>query len=323
MLALEPVSGNATQWREVDGTTLYRLCRNETDYLICNWLVSSKADSYCLACSLNHVVPGVEYSRQSEKRRQLWASTELAKRRLVYSLLSLGLEVKNKTDHPKRGLAFAFFEDQKTNPNVDEKHVSTGHYQGLITVNLAEADHVVRVRARQRLGESYRTLLGHFRHESGHYYFDRLVVDGSAIEQFRELFGDERADYAKALENYYANQSLGDGADGMISAYANSHPLEDWAECWAHYLHIADTLETAAEYGLVDSISLGSAGIWDIEQGFAQWGRVTVILNSLNRSMGLEDAYPFVLSQKTLSKLRFVHQTVYPSQRPMQTEASA
>jgi hypothetical protein len=326
LLALEPNFGRGTKrilsWKAAYGGAHYRLCRNEIDYQICNWLVSRDGDDYCLACDLNQVVPGGDYSPQNEKRRGLWASTEQAKRRLLYSLLCLGLDLESKAVNPTFGLAFAFLEDQKSNPNVDEAHVSTGHYQGLITVNLAEADHAIRVRARQNLGESYRTLLGHFRHESGHYYFDRLLANSANIEQFREVFGDERVDYAKSLKAYYASQSSNVPAEGMISNYAQSHPLEDWAECWAHYLHIMDTLETAAQYGMADSNELLGGAAWDIEQGFKQWGRVTVTLNSLNRSMGLEDAYPFVLSQGVLTKLRFVHQTIYPSQKPMQTAAS-
>ncbi|MDX1490631.1 MAG: putative zinc-binding metallopeptidase [Pseudohongiellaceae bacterium] len=324
LVAIEPkVDGAGTPggiWSAVGEHTQYRLCSNELNYQLCNWLVSHEGDDYCLACSLNQVVPTLEQGPNSDRRRMLWEHTEQAKRRLVYSLLALGLPVETKAQNPNLGLAFAFLEDRKENPNVKEDQVFTGHYQGLITVNLAEADHATRIRVRQDMGESYRTMLGHFRHESGHYYFDRLLANSPRIESFRSLFGDERRDYKTALEEYYAKPMP--SADGMISAYASSHPLEDWAECWAHYLHFTDTLETAANYGVAQGVDLYTGRPWDIEQGFEQWGRVSVMLNSLNRSMGLEDAYPFVLSPETFSKLRFVHQTIYPSQRPTQTAAS-
>jgi hypothetical protein len=37
---------------------------------------------------------------------------------------------------------------------------------------------------------------------------------------------------------------------------------------------------------------------------------LTVALNSLNRSMGHADVYPFVLSEKAIEKLRLVHDVI-------------
>ncbi|MDP1931400.1 MAG: putative zinc-binding metallopeptidase [Gammaproteobacteria bacterium] len=326
LLALDPVydeHGTLGEcWRAADGGQLYQLCLNDIDYAVCNWLVSSPNMSYCLACSLNHIVPGVESRHRQLQKRQWWASMEQAKRRLLYTLMALGLPVHSKAEDPVSGLAFAFLEDQSSNPLVREKHVLTGHAEGLITVNLAEADNALREHARQRLGEPYRTLLGHFRHESGHYYFDRLIWRHEDLQTFRQLFGDERRDYDQAIAAYYGCQDNEERRPDMISAYAQAHPLEDWAECWAHYLHMIDTLETAAEYGVVVQTEAYSNWSQNIEACFAHWSQVSVMLNSLNRSMGLEDAYPFVLSAQTLNKLRFVHRMICPNSTPMQTGAS-
>lgn len=326
LIALDPIFGvesdSPESWREADGGQLYQLCLNDIDYGVCNWLVTAPGMSYCLACSLNHIVPGVETSYRQVQKRQWWASMEQAKRRLLYTLMVLGLPVRSKSDDPGSGLAFAFLEDQRSNPLVREQHVLTGHAEGLITVNLAEADNEIRERARQRLGEPYRTLLGHFRHESGHYYFDTLVRSEEDLQAFRTLFGDERSDYDEAIAAYYYYQEPVERRPEMISAYAQAHPLEDWAECWAHYLHMIDTLETAAEYGVVVQTDAYSSWSMNIEACFEQWAQVSVMLNALNRSMGLEDAYPFVLSAQMLNKLRFVHRMICPNSTPMQTGAS-
>ena len=172
---------------------------------------------------------------------------ELAKRRLIFTLLELNLPVTGKHESAG-GLAFRFVEDRRSNPDVAEEHVYTGHSEGVVTINPAEADEVRREIARRDSGELYRTVLGHFRHESGHYYFNVLVGQGPRLARFRELFGDETRDYAAALARYYAGPRIRDPE--FISAYAQSHPLEDWAETWAHYLHMTDTLQTAAGHGL-------------------------------------------------------------------------
>ncbi|MES3008652.1 MAG: putative zinc-binding metallopeptidase [Pseudomonadota bacterium] len=328
LLALDPVrdlqSDATLWWRAAQTGQFYHRCLNDTEFDICNWLVTTPGHSYCLACSLNQTVPGVMVVKDGERRQRWWHSMEQAKRRLLFTLLELGLPVESKRENPEYGLAFAFLEDWRSNPLVDEAHVLTGHANGLITVNLVEADHVLREQARQRFEEPYRTLLGHFRHESGHYYFERLIVSAADCAEFRALFGDERADYDQAIADYYAAGAALERRGDMISAYAQVHPLEDWAECWAHYLHMVDTLQTAAQFGWPGPVAC------DVDEGLSrniehcidQWSQVSVILNSLNRSMGLEDAYPFVLSAQTLNKIRFVHRKIYPSLMPMQTVAS-
>lgn len=282
---------------------LYR-CKNNIDYDVCNWLVNDPAAEYCLSCELNHTIPNL----LDQNRRAWWKSLEYAKRRLVYSLLSLNLPVVSKRKDPM-GLAFKFMEDKRTNPEVFESHVNTGHLDGMITINIAEADRVKSEIARQYTRELYRTLLGHFRHESGHYYFLKLIDTDLRKEQFKALFGDYTVDYSTALKAYYENNFVTPHDPNMISHYAQSHPWEDWAEVWAHYLHMIDTLETANQYRVRQS----SAQFDDIDNTLAKWADLTLLLNSLNRSMGLEDAYPFVLSELSLRKLRFVHGLIYPS----------
>ncbi|MEX0617582.1 MAG: putative zinc-binding metallopeptidase [Pseudohongiellaceae bacterium] len=306
LLSLESVDVQAgTATGAADGQ-IYRLCRNDVQHNVCNWLISDEKANYCISCNLNQTIPNL----RAPDRRLWWHSMENAKRRLLYTLISLGLPVVSKTENPATGLAFEFIEDKRSNPKVALEFVSTGHKNGLITVNVTEADHVRREITRQSLGESYRTLLGHFRHESGHYYFPRLLNTHERVVAFRELFGDESRDYTAALESYHANREILPWPPDMISHYAQAHPLEDWAECWAHYLHMVDTLETARGFGF-GSGSMGGANE-DIDPMLAQWGELTVMLNALNRSMGMADAYPFILSAVSIRKLRFVHSLVCP-----------
>lgn len=280
------------------------LCRNGTEFDVCNWLVTDPKSEYCVSCSLNHTIPNL----LEPNRRRWWKSLEHAKRRLIYSLISLRLPIVSKQES-EDGLAFQFIEDKRTNPSVYEEHVSTGHDNGLITINIAEADEVSREITRQYTGELYRTLLGHFRHESGHYYYQLFIEKQNRLEEFRVLFGDERQDYGTALENYYANKATMVKDPELISHYAQAHPLEDWAEVWAHYLHMVDTLDTASHYNMQQ----GSTHWDDIDELLVKWSELSMMLNALNRSMGLEDAYPFTLSEGALKKLRFVHGLIYPN----------
>lgn len=326
LLALEPVKNlDATSlpmWRDVKSGGEYRRCFNDTEFQVCNWLVTNPLDMFCHACNLNDTVPEIDSSYRAIRRRKWWGRMEQAKRRLIYTLFALGLPVDGKAAHSS-GLAFSFLEDQRSNPMVDEEHVFTGHLQGLITVNLAEADALNREQTRQDLGESYRTLLGHFRHESGHYYFDKLIFKPAHFEEFRTLFGDERADYEKALEAHYAKMDQVSGVSDRVSVYADMHPHEDWAECWAHYLHMTDCLETAWQVGLLQERLINPGITPDIERCLQAWTcEVSVAMNALNRSMGVRDSYPFVLSPNTLNKLRFVHRRIYPNSKPTQKVAS-
>jgi hypothetical protein len=272
-----------------------RQCQNYASG-VCNWLVDVDSPSeLCRSCALNREVD-VE---ASETERQRLLAVEQAKRRMLFTLYELGLTVVSKEQDAERGLAFDF----KSGRNGEK--VLTGHDNGLITLNLAEADPAQRERTREAMGERYRTLLGHFRHEVGHYYWYLLVQDSPELPGFRSAFGDERTDYAAALKAHYAKQPSDSDLQRCISHYAASHPWEDFAETFAHYLHLLDTLQTAASFDIVDG-DLEPKSV-KFETLASKWYELSVALNSLNRSMGLQDAYPFAIAPLVKEKLRYVH----------------
>lgn len=311
MSALEEADG---LWKAlVPGTGgRYRMCGNRVGEDVCNWMVP-EADGHdtCRSCRLNHTIPNLEVPGN----RLLWYRIEGAKRRLLYSLDAMGLPIVGRDADPAGGLMFEFLESPEKQGEFRDivgmsGEVMTGHQKGQIIINIAEADHASRERMRERMNEAYRTLLGHFRHEIGHYYWDRLVAGTHWHEPFRDLFGDETSDYGGALKRHYGGGVPPDWQESFISAYASAHPWEDWAETWAHYMHMVDTLETAREYGfLADAAPTPSE-----DEGFGTlaiaWGRLTEGMNALNRSMGMPDAYPFVLHGKAERKVHFVHQVV-------------
>lgn len=288
----------------------YVKCSNNVEHGVCNWLVpQGDPQALCLACRLNNVIPDLS----EPENRVRWAECERAKRRLVYSLNKLGLPLLTKAEDPERGLAFDIKAD------VGEARVLTGHAEGLITLNLSEADVVSREQARVKLNERYRTLLGHFRHEVGHYYWERLIRDGGGdrLPACRRLFGDETADYGQALQAHYAKSPEPGWEESYISHYAAAHPWEDWAETFAHYLHLVDTLETAHHFGFTSELpkrqSVSKTS--DFDMLMSEWLEVTIALNALNRSMGLPDAYPFAITPRVREKLAFVHAVVRESRK--------
>jgi len=295
----------------------YRLCANYDRENVCNWAIpADEAHTLCGSCQLTRVIPDLT----QPANRAAWYRLEVAKRRLVYALLGLGLPVRPRRSPGDGGLAFEFLQET---PGGEGWRVLTGHDNGLITINIAEADDVRREQQRHRNAEPYRTLLGHFRHEIGHYYWDRLIRDRPQLAEFRRLFGDERADYTQALERHYESGPPADWADRYISAYATAHPWEDWAETWAHFLHMTDALETAAATGLSllplradEPVMMRTPDplaphVPDFDRMIADWLSLTYVLNNLNRGLGLPDGYPFVLSAPVIGKLRFVHRTLY------------
>ena len=309
--ALEPVDDPASGWRALAAAHKpYKFCLNY-DAGMCNWMVAADDEGgFCLACRHNRTVPDLSVAGNDA----LWRKLETAKHRLFYSLLRLKLPLENRTDDPEHGLAFDFLADP---PQTHATGVMTGHDKGLITLALKEADDVTREKVRTEMGEPYRTLLGHFRHEVGHYFWDRLVEgDASLLDSFRTLFGDDRQDYGEALQKYYA-EGTPNWQDDFISLYASSHPWEDFAETWAHYLHIVDTLETAAAFGLKVKPRRANGVLAaaidfdpykaDMDRLIDAWLPVEFATNNLNRSMGLTDLYPFLLSPKVIDKLSFVH----------------
>jgi len=320
MTALDPVPGTDGLFvalAPVARGARYRLCGNQIDQAACNWAVREHDQQrFCRACRLNEVIPNLSDPQASEA----WRKLEQAKRRMLYTLLELGLPIETRAQRPD-GLAFEFKQDLP-----GEEKVLIGHDNGVITINVAEADSPFREKTRLELGESYRTLLGHFRHEIGHYYWERLLPTSPLLDEFRALFGDERASYEQALENQYAHGAPRDWPAHFVSSYASTHPWEDWAESWAHYLHMVDTIETARSFGLatrpasaggrgaavVDELTVKTrrVDVEDFDDLASAWVPLTIALNSLNRSMGLPDPYPFVLSTPALEKIRFVHRVI-------------
>ena len=289
-----------------------RPCLNYAAEGVCNWMLQhDDPASYCVSCRTTHIIPTLG----KPENRKYWALMEQAKRRLAYTLLSRRLPMPSRDEDPQHGISFQFLEEVSP-----QDRVLTGHDEGVITLNIAEADDAMREKMRTSMREPYRTLLGHFRHESGHYYWDRLVNDTAWIDEYRSLFGDERQDYEEALKTHYANPIL-DWQASFISAYASSHPWEDWAECWAHYLHMVDGLETAQAWGLrleraaaegesVIATALEAQATTVQGSVIEQWLPITQFSNAMNRSLGLQDAYPFVVPAPVVNKLGFIHRIV-------------
>lgn len=292
----------------------WRRCANG-DVVGCNWLVPTSSDSaFCPSCALNNTIPDLDTPGNLEG----WEAIETAKRRLVYALMRMNLPLLSEAN-PANSLRFDFLADV---PGADP--VLTGHDDGLITLNMAEADSAERERRRAQLGEPYRTLLGHLRHEVGHYYWDLLVRDRGQEEACRAVFGDERADYGESLKRHYENGAPADWQNNFVSSYATMHPWEDFAETWTHYLHMIDTLDTAASFGMAINpvvsddprtnayVGFDPYHAHDVDQLVAAWLPLTVAMNSMNRSMGQPDLYPYALTPPVIEKLRFIHQLIRP-----------
>jgi hypothetical protein len=306
VMALQP---DGEVWRALAAPSgRYRFCANAV-HDVCNWLISANdPEPFCVACRHNRMIPNLA----TPDNLWRWRLIEVAKHRLFYTILKLRLPVATRTEDPN-GLAFDFLEDG------GPAAVMTGHDNGVITINLAEADDAERERRRGQMGEPYRTLLGHFRHEIAHYYWNRLIVNSPKLTQWRQIFGDDCADYGAALQAYYANGAPAGWAEHFVSAYASSHPWEDFAETWAHYFHMIDTLETANAFGLFvrPKLSSGVATKIDFDQLDVDmdrliegWLPLTFAVNSINRSMGIPDLYPFVLSPQVIGKLAFIHDCI-------------
>jgi len=272
----------------------------------CNWL-AERSGGLCCSCALTRTRP-----RDADAAGLgAFVVAERAKRRALVQLMELGLPGIRQGS-----LAFDLL-------SSTERRVTTGHADGVITIDLAESDDARREARRAQLGEPYRTMLGHLRHELGHYMQPRLVVGDEAWAACRRLFADDRTDYREALERHYADGPPTDWQERYVSAYATMHPWEDWAETFAHYLHITDTLETAAEFGVV--VEGPRAAAADAELAAAprteprahefvtileNWLPLTYALNAINRSMGRDDLYPFTLAPVVVDKLSFVHERV-------------
>ena len=281
----------------------YQLCANL--YLAeCNWLVEkAPVRKLCTSCALTRTRP----NDADTKALAAFAVAERAKRRMIAELVEMKLPIVGRDEDPNYGLAFDLL-------SSENEKVFTGHANGVITLDLAEGDDVHREQLRVSMDEPYRTLLGHFRHEIGHYYYYRLVDPVPDYKKtFGELFGDPDADYQAALDRHYQNGPPPDWEKDYVSSYATMHPAEDWAETFAHYLHILDTLDTAAAFSIAPAAAtferkvLGPSGF---DQIIDMWLPLAWSLNMINRSMGKEDLYPFVLPTAVLDKMRFIHTVV-------------
>lgn len=289
-------------------------CANRA-LLSCNWIIDpaiTVSSALCPCCRYTRTIP----PQQDSANRVAWKKLEQAKRLLLYSLNSLGLSPPDRVEQPSTGLAFDFLTQLPDQPSV-----LTAHNSGVITINISEADDARREQRRELLNEPYRTVLGHLRHEVGHFYWCQLIAHSDYLEQYRLHFGDERQDYDSALQSYYKNAETKVGwSSQFVTRYASSHPWEDWAETWAHYLNIHDALETAAAwYVSVRDISLAQQkNIFTSNNKFRQqltsaWPQLCEYLNAVFRSTGVNGEYPPHLTDTVIAKLTFIHQVVAES----------
>lgn len=286
----------------------YKYCRNN-EHGVCNWLLEkSDPHEFCSACQLNRTIPNL----LDQKNFPKWKNLEIAKHRLIYQLQKIGLDLPSKINN-NDGLCFDFIAKQNNHK------IMTGHANGVITILLREADSVIREQTRMQLLEPYRTLIGHLRHEVGHYFWERLVFNNQdVLMAFRTIFGNEQANYSEALKSHYQHGAPENWQRSFISKYAASHPWEDWAETWAHYLHIMDMMETAHFFGLkvnptdilinmTTEATFDPYGITDFETIVRACVPLSFAVNSINRAMGIPDVYPFVISEGVVQKMTFIH----------------
>jgi hypothetical protein len=296
----------------------FRFCVHRDAAAACNWMLDAgDSGRMCVSCSTTRTIPDLSRPRNAERLHRL----ESAKRRVLFNVSSVSLPIVPRSAEPQNGLAFDFLETLEGGPRV-----MTGHASGVVTINVAEADDDYRERNREALREPYRTVLGHMRHELGHYYWNVAVWGGPWLDPFRAFFGDDRADYGEALRRHYSEGPPADWKERYISSYAASHPWEDWAETFAHYLHLRSTLETVSSYKLdTSAVSMyatpfGREGLYASEPeaagaAFLGWINaarvVTTVLNEAARSMGQPDTYPFTLTAAVVKKLHFVHCAIH------------
>ena len=294
----------------------FKTCTGRTAVHQCNWMIdATDAATQCLSCSLTRTIPDLSQPGAPER----WAEAERAKRQTIGQLLRLRLPVRSRHTH-RDGMWFDFLE-----PLPGTIPVLTGHADGLITLNLAEADPARRALIQEQMGESFRTLAGHIRHELAHYYWQLFSQNAEWLQQFRKVFGDERADYAQALDKHHKQGAPATWSSQFISPYASSHPWEDWAETFAHYLHMEEALHTADRLGLdlqrlhlrtdsFDRASLQVAGSPALTPAFLhsidRWVLLSLAANELNAALGHPHAYPFIFNPVSVSKLHAVHQAL-------------
>ncbi|WP_404342872.1 putative zinc-binding peptidase [Vreelandella aquamarina] len=309
IVALEPLDNGGYQCsHESCGTALMK-CHNYAVENVCNRMVvmaEGHADTLCDCCRYNDVIPDLDIKGNRER----WAALEGAKRRLFHTLDLLKLPHGIEGESIRVPLSFSFMADALPDQGLwrstaSQEKVYTGHANGHITINVKEADDVERERLRVDMNESHRTLIGHFRHEVGHYYWDLLVKDQDEAASCR-VFGDHNnPTYSDALEQYYQQGAPADWPTRFISAYASMHPWEDFAETFAFYLDMVAVLDTALHMGLSRAEYDGT-----LDSMLRAFHQVGMAVNELNRDMGLLDLAPGVIAPAVREKLAYLHQLI-------------
>jgi hypothetical protein len=287
-------------------------CSNYASYNVCNRFVLRKdgegtqsktsAGIFCDCCRFNRVIPDLNVAGSKEK----WYRLEAAKRRTLYDLNLVGLPYGNEQDNIAPPLFFEFkgdiIPDKKYRGMGYGQKVYTGHDNGVITINIQEADDIERETLRVHMNEAQRSLLGHFRHEFGHYIWD-VLIKGKTEEPFIALFGDHaNPSYSQSLQDYYKNGPKTNWLMNYVSAYATMHPWEDFAETFAVYLDMSSSLDTAAHQDLISRVDPT-----DLDAMVDAYKKLGISLNEMNRTIGLLDFLPELFAKPIREKLRFIH----------------
>ncbi|MCB1348691.1 MAG: putative zinc-binding metallopeptidase [Paracoccaceae bacterium] len=274
-------------------------CSNR-EVIGCNWIATAPG-ALCESCAMTKLAPDTSVPGAINN----WAKTEAAKRWVLVNLRSW--QWFGPQDTGVRPIFHMLAE------GVDP--VVMGHAYGVLTISIAESDPVLNVMRREALAESYRTMIGHLRHELAHMIWWRLSIEPDFLADFRALFGDEEADYRAALDRHYSNGPPEGWRDNFLTAYASAHPHEDWAETTAHLLHLIDIADSAIAVGLsapdAPDRNWDAYGEPDAEKLTTIAAELAMKINHVNRSMGLSDLYPFVLHDRARQKLAFVHKWLH------------
>ena len=275
-----------------------QLCANGLNHGVCNWIAKTNfPGALCFACQFNRFIPNLNKPRNLKR----WSILEAGKKRLLFNLLRMGIPLFNIFKSSTHRLTFDFLENLENEENEVYEQINTGYLDGVITINVLEAEPIARAQQQESTKEAYRTVLGHMRHESGHYIWSLIKEEKDLQDQFQDLFGNHETDYGTALTTFYQNGAVASWSEHHITPYASSHPIEDWAETWGHYLHISDAVETAVNFSLIPQDKEHLA----VEEVLTIWQNLFPNLNEMNRSMGLDDLYPFTLNESVIKKLSF------------------
>ena len=275
-------------------------CANREE-IGCNWQGEAAHEGFCRSCAMTDVVPDAFHGENLE----LWTAAELSKRWVLAGLSRWGWF--RDADAGARPVFHLLAEDTPAGPAT----VMMGHADGIVTINVTEADPVELITRREELGERLRTMTDHFRHEIAHFLHLRLAEQKGFLPGFRSLFGDEREDYGAALERHYADGPPEAARETFITAYASAHPHEDWAETACHILHLTDLLDSALASGLqgrgLPELDYDAYAETDGARLVQRAVRLSIALNHVNRSIGVADIYPFVISAPARQKLVAAH----------------